>query len=185
MNSLEFFISPSGQVMIEQPGEHTVKELTDKDYGFINEMYEMISSFYPLAFSCLKKIYNASINNEPYYKFLIVRRFIKCNFGQYDKKKDIDELGCFHFEFVSCPLRGECLYENSICSPQFDSKLSERELEVMKLYCSGQNYEEISGKLFISIFTVKNHIKSAFRKVNVHSRSEFVNYSNTHNLFEY
>lgn len=183
MNGTEFFVSPSGNVMMDIPGEEGAKELSQTDYEFVNEMYDTIRSFYPSAFSCLEKIYKASVKNEPYYKFLIVRRFIKCNFGLYDKQRDIDEFGNFHFEFVHCPLRGECQYENTVCSPQFNSSLSEREMEVMQMYSSGVTVEDISGRLFLSAYTVKNHIRNSFRKVRVHSLAEFINYAGSHNLF--
>lgn len=184
MNTMEFFISPSGEVMIEQLNSKEAKKLAVSDREFTDEMYEIIEAFYTEAFTCLKKNYYKSITNDAYYKFLIVRRFIKCNFGQYDNQKDVDEFGCFHFEFVSCPLRGECPYEKSICFPQFNSNLSDRELEVMKLYVSGKTHDEISGVLFISIFTVKNHVRNAFKKIKVHSLAEFMNYADSHNLFK-
>ncbi|WP_455510695.1 response regulator transcription factor [Butyricimonas paravirosa] len=54
----------------------------------------------------------------------------------------------------------------------------------MKLYASGKSVDVIAGMLFISINTVKNHIKNAFRKVGVHSLAEFIQHANSHNLFK-
>ena len=183
IRNIEFFISPSGKVMVQRLGCEA-RELTENDRELIDEMFEYISTFYTDSFNALKEVYQQSIFNERYYKFLIARRFIKCNFGQYASPCDVDEFGVFNFEFVPCPLRGECKYEDSICNPKFNSSLSGRELEVMKLYASGKSVDVIAGMLFISINTVKNHIKNAFRKVGVHSLAEFIQYANSHNLIK-
>jgi DNA-binding CsgD family transcriptional regulator len=42
--------------------------------------------------------------------------------------------------------------------------LSERELQVLELLCSGLSPKEIGGRLAISAWTVKNHIASARRR---------------------
>jgi len=53
--------------------------------------------------------------------------------------------------------------------------LSERELEVLKLMSSGLLYKEIANKLFISGNTVKNHLKSVYKKLHVQNKMEAVN----------
>jgi DNA-binding CsgD family transcriptional regulator len=52
--------------------------------------------------------------------------------------------------------------------------LSDRELEVLGCVCHGFANKTISDKLFISEFTVKDHIKKIMRKMNVGSRSEMI-----------
>ena len=54
------------------------------------------------------------------------------------------------------------------------SPLSEREREVLKLLCEGENYRTISEALFISTNTVKAHIKNIYEKLQVHTRAEAV-----------
>lgn len=98
-------------------------------------------------------------------------------------KKDIGQDGIFNFERVDCPMRGECLHENKVCCPVFNSKLSNSELRVMKLVYSGFNNDDIADKLYISPHTVKNHIKSAYAKLGIHEKSDFIRYANSHNLF--
>jgi ssDNA-binding Zn-finger/Zn-ribbon topoisomerase 1 len=44
-----------------------------------------------------------TVDDMKYRNFLAVRRFIKCNFGVYDNRSDIDEHKNFNFEFVNCP----------------------------------------------------------------------------------
>jgi NarL family two-component system response regulator LiaR len=53
--------------------------------------------------------------------------------------------------------------------------LSEREQEVLKLMSSGLLYKEIADKLFISDNTVKNHIKSIYKKLHVQNKIEALN----------
>ena len=52
--------------------------------------------------------------------------------------------------------------------------LSARELEVLQLICEGLANKEISERLFISVYTVKDHIKKIMRKMEVSSRSQII-----------
>lgn len=52
------------------------------------------------------------------------------------------------------------------------NQLSPRELEVLKLLAKGMVNKEIAGTLFISEKTVKNHISSIFRKLDVQDRTQ-------------
>lgn len=52
--------------------------------------------------------------------------------------------------------------------------LSERETEVLKLLCEGDNYSTIAEKLYISGNTVRSHIKSIYKKLEVNSRAAAV-----------
>jgi DNA-binding NarL/FixJ family response regulator len=55
---------------------------------------------------------------------------------------------------------------------KLDFDLSKREMEVLKLICMGLSNKAISEKLFISEFTVKDHIKKIMLKMDVRSRGE-------------
>ncbi|MBI5748220.1 MAG: helix-turn-helix transcriptional regulator [Nitrospinae bacterium] len=52
--------------------------------------------------------------------------------------------------------------------------LSNRELEVLECISEGLSNKTISEKLFISEYTVKDHIKNIMRKMNVASRGEII-----------
>jgi DNA-binding NarL/FixJ family response regulator len=54
------------------------------------------------------------------------------------------------------------------------SKLSDREKEVYKVLLEGKSDQEIADKLFISIHTVKAHIKKIYEKLEVKTRLEAV-----------
>jgi DNA-binding CsgD family transcriptional regulator len=129
------------------------------------------------------EIYAKSAANKRYRDFLVVRRFLKCNFSLYDDSIDIDERMKFRFEFVGCPLRGECKYDRIVCFPAFNSRLSERETTVMRMLYEGKTDAEVAEALFISINTVNNHRKNSFRKLEIHSMAEFMRYVQHTGLF--
>lgn len=181
MKGIEFYITPTGEIMIQENGK-AVHSLLQGD-KCIDKLLECIEDFYPKAFEALAENYKASTINKPYYRFLMARRFIKCNFGGYDNVLDIDHLGRMNFEFVTCPLRGECKYDHIICSPKFNTKLSERENQVMRMLYEGSSDEEVSENLFISLNTVNNHRKNSFKKLGLHSMADFIRYAKDNNLF--
>jgi len=49
--------------------------------------------------------------------------------------------------------------------------LSERQLDVLKLLAEGLSYEEIGGRLFITVNTVKFHVRSIFARLGVGNRT--------------
>jgi DNA-binding NarL/FixJ family response regulator len=56
-------------------------------------------------------------------------------------------------------------------------RLTERELEVLRLVATGMNNREIAKQLFISENTVKNHVRNMLEKLQLHSRMEAVMYA--------
>lgn len=55
-----------------------------------------------------------------------------------------------------------------------ESELTKREFDVLDQLCKGHSYKEIAYKLFISVGTVRHHIKNIYYKLHVHSKSEAV-----------
>ncbi|HJY24846.1 MAG TPA: response regulator transcription factor [Actinomycetes bacterium] len=63
-------------------------------------------------------------------------------------------------------------------------RLTERELDVLKLVARGLNNRAIATQLFISENTVKNHIRNILDKLQLHSRMEAVVYAVREKLLE-
>jgi two-component system NarL family response regulator len=56
-------------------------------------------------------------------------------------------------------------------------KLTDRELQVLKLVAQGMSNREVAEQLFISENTVKNHVRNILEKLHLHSRMEAVVYA--------
>lgn len=183
LKEFEFYGTPSGSVMITGPGKALkVYEVSDRE--FTAAMIERLGEFYPEALAALGDHYTKSKGNRHYYEYLMVHRFIRCNFNEYDSRADIDVHGAFRFEFVQCPLRGECKHCNIICGPKFNAKLSDREFQVMKLYYESYSTEEIADILYRSICTIKKHKRNSLERLKMHSLTEFITYAAKNKMFE-
>jgi DNA-binding NarL/FixJ family response regulator len=50
--------------------------------------------------------------------------------------------------------------------------LSDRELEVLKLIVDGKSNQEIANKIFVTLATVKTHVRSILNKLSVDDRTQ-------------
>jgi two-component system NarL family response regulator len=64
-------------------------------------------------------------------------------------------------------------------------KLTDREMEVLKLVARGMNNRDIAKELFISENTVKNHVRNILEKLQIHSRMEAVMIAVRQKLIEF
>ena len=58
--------------------------------------------------------------------------------------------------------------------PKVDYHLTDRELNVLERLVQGDDYKQIADKLFLSIFTVRAHLRNIYDKLHVHSKSQAV-----------
>jgi DNA-binding NarL/FixJ family response regulator len=65
-----------------------------------------------------------------------------------------------------------------------EPRLTDRELEVVRLAVRGLANKQIARQLRISPRTVEGHLNHVFEKVGTGSRTELVHYALTHGLFE-
>ncbi|MHB1688191.1 MAG: response regulator [Ignavibacteriaceae bacterium] len=66
------------------------------------------------------------------------------------------------------------LFKNYVPHKSEDDLLTNREHEILSLIVDGLENDEISTKLFISLQTVRNHIRHIYEKLHVHSKSQAV-----------
>ena len=63
-------------------------------------------------------------------------------------------------------------------------RITDRELQVLRLVATGMNNRDIAAELFISENTVKNHVRNILEKLQLHSRMEAVMYAVREKLFD-
>lgn len=176
MVNTEFYNTPDGTVMIKQLG-NAVREVTIHNREFIQEMLSIIRERYPKAFARLSELYTKNERNRLLFEFNIVHRFIRCNFGEYDQQRyDIDFRGQFCFEEVHCPLRGECVHEGVICKPELDTRLTDREQEIIRMIADGYQAQDIADELYISVATVNRHRENIKAKLQLRNIGDMVSY---------
>ncbi len=61
-----------------------------------------------------------------------------------------------------------------------NTELSDREIEILQLLANGLSNKEIAAKLFLSVNTVKVHLRNVFAKIDVQSRTEATLYAIQH-----
>ena len=75
----------------------------------------------------------------------------------------------FKFEFRYNKNTGD---SNDELEKQKLDKLSNTELNILRIISDGRSNQEIADELFISIHTVKKHVSNIFKKLHLTSRSE-------------
>lgn len=178
LEKYEFFNGTDGSVYVKTPDkplfvyDSQCKDITD-------ELFPLIRDLYPGAFKALAELYSKSERNNAFFMFRIVHRFIRCNLGENDTlSMDINRAGTINMEEVRCPLRGECIYEGTICKPVLQSHLTDRETEVGKLMGEGLSAQEVADELGISICTVHRHIANIKARCHFKSSAQIIAYFN-------
>ena len=84
-------------------------------------------------------------------------------------------------EFAALARRDDSERAEQVPAP----RLTDREIEVLKLVARGMNNRDIAKELFISENTVKNHVRNILEKLQIHSRMEAVMIAVRENLIEF
>lgn len=66
------------------------------------------------------------------------------------------------------------MFKKWVPSPSENTALTHRESEILNLLVDGMSYALIAEKLYISLDTVRNHIRHIYEKLHVHSKSQAV-----------
>ncbi len=73
--------------------------------------------------------------------------------------------------------------ETGSASPSFQ-QLNARELEILQLIAHGFTNKEIAERMFLSVKTVEAHRSKIYKKLDLKTRADAVNYAIEHKLFE-
>ena len=90
-------------------------------------------------------------------------------------KENTDEL----VDIIHRTMAGESVYPD--ISPVvkigevYSNEFTPRELEVIKELAESKSYQEIADELFVSLDTVRQHIKSIYSKTGFHSKGQLIN----------
>lgn len=64
-------------------------------------------------------------------------------------------------------------------------KLTKREYELLTLLKEGYSYKEMAEKLFVTVFTVNQHLKKIYQKLNVATKSELISKIWSNSLYSF
>ncbi len=150
---------------------------------FTDYCYNVIAERYPEAMKQLLQIYP---KGSHYYKYKIVRQFFRCNLFINDHVSDIDENGHWHLELVPCPARGGwCKCEDIICNPKLNTNLSDREIEIGATLIQNNNDKfDAADRMFLSSYTVENHRRNIYAKLQINSFAEMAEYFRVNKLIK-
>lgn len=144
-------------LLVEELEAGQVVRMDEMTPEWIQRMDAAIAEDRPLQYKSLC----LDCGHGPQHAYCRVFQFCACNFSLQDGRPDIDDDFNFITERVPCPLRHKC--ELNYCA--FESQLSKRELDVVKLFAAGFNENSIAGQLYISPATVHNHITKIYSKL--------------------
>lgn len=105
------------------------------------------------------------------------------------KTQSVDEL----VEAIRSVARGQVVVASELMSRVVqltrptngtDELLSPREIEVLQLLAYGATTDQIAEQLFISVNTVRNHVRHVIQKLQVHSRLEAAAHGIRHGLVD-
>ena len=166
-------------ITVENLKTGEIRSLNEMGFSFLKKTDDSVKTKYPGTFKELE-IFCGKGDEFIYAR---VRQFIACNFTSKDGHPDIDEDFNFIIEKVACPAKITGICKHSFCKPTLTHVLSDREVEVLRLFAKGFDEAEISEALFISKNTVHNHINNMYKKIEVVGKSspdrKLVNFAHT------
>jgi DNA-binding NarL/FixJ family response regulator len=67
-------------------------------------------------------------------------------------------------------------------TPTYPDRLTNREVEVLRLIAAGNSNRQIADQLFISPRTIERHIANIYLKIDAHSKAEATRFALQHHL---
>lgn len=171
VNKIEFWVTPEGKVRYRKDGEDVEREFSAGCVEYINLIYNVLERYFPKALEALEALYGEKYSTAV-VRYMIVERFIRCNFGAHDYMHFDYDHGMFSFEEVICPLRGRCEHEGIICKPQISTRLGDEELRSAILYAEGKFVDEIGVMLGKAEKTIYNQLENVKKKLGLQSTKQ-------------
>jgi hypothetical protein len=152
-------------VMVDDFSSNESKPLKEMGYTFLKKIEDQIQNNYPEAYDILTSLYGS----EKTTIFGRINHFLQCNFYIKTGKPNIDEDWNLIFTKTYCPARftESCTLNKKLCNLKFNTDLSSREIEVLRLFARGMGEEEIANILFLSKNTIHNHINNMYKKLDM------------------
>jgi len=122
-------------------------------------------------------------NNLEIIKKLDIKSIVEITKSQINNESLINEEGIDYVGFLVKGTNKKSYVRSMLTcfindkSKNTENKLSEREKEVLDLIAKGYSNKEIAKELFLSEKTVKNHVSSIFKKINVTDRTKAAIYA--------
>lgn len=154
-------------LVVEDMTTGNIVSLKDMPFGWSLKIDNAIRDTYPGTYDSLVDLHGGTKADL----LMRVKQFLSCNFATKDGVPDIDEHFNFNTESVFCPARSTKVCQLGICCPKITSKFTRCERTVLNLFCVGMSEEEIAEKLFISKFTVHNHINNMYEKSGIKGKT--------------
>jgi ATP/maltotriose-dependent transcriptional regulator MalT len=92
------------------------------------------------------------------------------------QEHQFDALQRRYVDLLEGPMASELAVDFATINNKLVDPLTEREFETFTLSLAGQTNQEIANKLFVSINTVKFHLRNVYAKLGVSNRKEAVEY---------
>ncbi|MEQ9103006.1 MAG: tetratricopeptide repeat protein [Imperialibacter sp.] len=92
------------------------------------------------------------------------------------QEHQFDALQRRYVDLLEGPMASELAVDFAAINNKLVDPLTEREFETFTLSLAGQTNQEIANKLFVSINTVKFHLRNVYAKLGVSNRKEAVEY---------
>lgn len=148
---------------IQMPGINGIEAV-----GILREKYPEVKILMQTIFEDDEKIFNSILAGASGYilKTTSPSRILDCI-------KECFEGGAPMSPVVATKVL-KMFAQNSKKIPSGNFNLSEREKEILSNLVEGMSYKMIGQALFISLDTVRSHIKNIYEKLHVHSKGEAV-----------
>ena len=126
---------------------------------------------------------NTIKNNLEIIKKLDIKNIVEITKSQINNEQLVNEDGIDYVGFLVKGSNKKAYVKSMLTcflndkTRKTETKLSEREREVLELIAKGYTNKEIAKELFLSEKTVKNHVSNIFKKINVTDRTKAAIYA--------